>query len=182
MFVCCFNSSANSGAFYSKAFSSTLTSSWVIDAVMSSGLLVCDAPHVITEHQCLMGDLVIRRLPELANVRLKNTLCQCVFMRKLIIYSRVCNHFHQLTSRVVFSTWQCIIQWPAPFRTHTAHDGVHVRVCESARETRHFAGTSRSCWQERGTITPHQHVINPQAGCLSHVAGVNADTALMSQI
>lgn len=59
-----------------------------------------------------------------------------------------------------------------------AHASAHVRVCES----RHFAGTSHSCWQERGMIAPHQHAINPQAVCLSHVASGNADAAVMSPV
>ena len=96
----------------------------------------------------------------------------------LSLSPQACNHFHRLTSHIVFSTWRCIIQWPAAFRIRSAHASAHVRV----RESRHFAGTSHSCWQERGMIAPHQHAINPQAVCLSHVASGNADAAVMSPI
>lgn len=63
---------------------------------------------MITEYLCSVGDLVILWLPPLANMWLKATLFQRVFMKQLLTYCRVCNHFHQLTLLLVFGMYYLV--------------------------------------------------------------------------
>lgn len=130
-----------------------------------------------------MGDLVIPWLPFLANVWLKNTLCQCLFVRELIISSKACNHFDQLTLHAVFSTWQCIIQWLTPIGVCTFYVSAYLRLRERACKWRtffFFFRVSRSCWQDdHATSACHQPTSGMFVPCGSRKRWCSSDVTAM---
>lgn len=74
----------------------------------------------------------------------------------LSLSPRACNHFHRLTSHIVFSTWRCIIQWPTPFRIRSC-------TCQRSRARTwietfcwNFALLLTGTWDDRATSACHQ--------------------------